>query len=519
MRFDTPLSTVWPAAIALALLVVFLVIGRRHFAVPRAWRAVAAIAIFVRLLAIPALDLHVFDGHEADYFDLFQGVVAPSRGGTVMVPPMQWFWWLLGQVLPAWPWLPVVIMGIISIAAIGLLAGAVGTLGGRAAGWAAAIVLVVHPTHAVWSTSAYNVMLPHFFGCLALFSVARISKRSGSLGVLPWITAGAAALMVGLRLDTASLGFVLAVLPLWIRPPSVSFFRRLGQLLPAGLTGLALAALAAWPLLWPGELPGAGDRVVSFAINVGLFDYYAPFDALSGASVVALATLLAFLARPRVTAVFVIFAVGHHLLLSTFDDFGSRHTLPTVISLVWIFGAAVVRLPKIGWTLTAIAGLLCSQGLQDLGERYYGGERAFSAVLDRPPWGALPRVQWPGGVDPACGWVVEDHRVRRGRVASHFNLIQPDEEASLRASDGCLRWCFDVQDWRWSSRGVRDRAIRLRHLFELRPEFVVEDASTGYACLAFNVGLRRFADGVSTLGTTTDHEHNNRANQPDSPLP
>ena len=54
-----------------------------------------------------------------------------------------------------------------------------------------------------------------------------------------------------------------------------------------------------------------------------------------------------------------------------------------------------------------------------------------------------------------------------------------------------LLWCADVQDWRWSSRGVRDRALRLAHLFDLTPAFVVTDSATGYGCVVMEVGERR----------------------------
>jgi hypothetical protein len=90
-----------------------------------------------------------------------------------------------------------------------------------------------------------------------------------------------------------------------------------------------------------------------------------------------------------------------------------------------------------------------------------------------------------------CGWVVEDHRVRRGPVRSHFNLLEPSEVAQLRGSEGCLLWCKDVQDWRWSSRSVSDRAQRLEHLFELQPVAVVVEPNSGYACLAMQIGSRR----------------------------
>jgi len=98
--------------------------------------AIASAALFVRLVVIPALTNHTYDGHEADYFDLFRGIAEPTRGGTVKVPAMQWFWWVMGQPfsnappeLPLLRVVPVLLMCVVSLVGIGTLAGAVGVLG------------------------------------------------------------------------------------------------------------------------------------------------------------------------------------------------------------------------------------------------------------------------------------------------------------------------------------------------------------------------------------------------------
>ena len=76
-------------------------------------------------------------------------------------------------------------------------------------------------------------------------------------------------------------------------------------------------------------------------------------------------------------------------------------------------------------------------------------------------------------------------------MASHFNVLDAAEAEALRGEGGCLRWCADVQDWRWSSRGVADRARRMHRLYELTPVAVVSEPASGYACLVWEVGPRR----------------------------
>jgi len=87
-----PWQTAWPAG--LALLLVLLLVLRLHRArdlpVPgRLWWSALGLFLAVRLFALPVFSRHSFDGHEAEYWDLFRGVSSPTRGGTVLYPAMQ----------------------------------------------------------------------------------------------------------------------------------------------------------------------------------------------------------------------------------------------------------------------------------------------------------------------------------------------------------------------------------------------------------------------------------------------
>ena len=100
-------------------------------------------------------------------------------------------------------------------------------------------------------------------------------------------------------------------------------------------------------------------------------------------------------------------------------------------------------------------------------------------------------------------------------VTLNGDALDPAEEAALRGPSGCLAWCLDVQDWRWSSRGVRDRAIRLARLFPLEPAAVVIDPTSGYSCLMARLGARR--QGPALLRETLDGY--GRGTQADPPIP
>ena len=92
---------------------------------------------------------------------------------------------------------------------------------------------------------------------------------------------------------------------------------------------------------------------------------------------------------------------------------------------------------------------------------------------------------------PNCTLIAEADPIAESPPLSHFNLLADREAEGLRARTGCLHWCPDVQDGRWSSRAVLDRAIRIESLYELMPLGMVREPLSGYACFLYEVGSRR----------------------------
>jgi hypothetical protein len=427
-----------------------------------------------------------------------------------MVPAMQWMWWLLGHVLPAWPKLPVLLMTVVSVGSIGAASGAMGILAGRTVGWLVAAMLVVHPAHAAWSSSAYNVMIPHFFASVAMLAVALSVRRDPEDSSLRWLCATSLVLSVATRMDSGTVGLLVVMWALTHRPAGSTLKKQLRSWVGPGVGTLVMAAACIWPMLWPGSLPGSGERALSLAINLTFFEPYFPRLGALGLCVGLVAAVIAVRRRPETAVPLLLAIISHHVLMATFDDFGERHTLVVAPFIAGLFGYAVVWSPRIGPWLFGTGMVVAMVGLQDQASRYYGSETDFISVLDSPPWADLPRLDLAQARDPDCGWVAEDARVAANPVVSHFNILRPAEEAEHRGSSGCLQWCADIQDWRWSSRGVRDRALRLAHLFELSPSHVVADPSTGYACLVMDVGHRIQLnpwsdDGIHPSASRSDH--------------
>ena len=511
MIWETPLGTVWPAFLAL---LVWLWAGRgvvREVRLPSGWWILAAVGVVVRLVWIPSMQMHQFDGHEAEYWDLFRGFREPSRGGTVMVPAMQWFWWLSGLVLPESHGLVILISVTVGLIAIGLYAGAIGQLFGARLGWVVGGLLACNPTHAAWSSSAYNVILPHMFGAVAVYAAAVSVRRVAGPGPWAWLAASSLALSAALRMDSATVSVLVVGLVLMVRPPSTSVLERVRQWFLPGTVSVMLTALCVWPLIWPGQLPGAGERGLSFGLNVNFFDVYHPFHTSLGWVLVAGASLFGVIRNFKKTLPFLLVLVVHHMVMATFDDFGERHVMVTIPALVGLVAIGMAEVGRLGWLGIVVVLAMQVADLQDLRERFYGSEDTYISVLNEPQWSDLPRKAWEPSLPGQCGWVAEDSRVARKPATSHFNLLNPAEEKTLRGENGCLLWCVDVQDWRWSSRGVRDRALRLAHLFSLRPAFVVAESTTGYGCVVMEVGPRRHSVTETNDGNHTTVPRGNQS--------
>lgn len=449
--------------------------------------ALAVAAAVVRLAVVPAWTRHGYDGHEAEYLRLFQGDRAPDAGSTALYPAMQAMWWGLGHLLPHSERIPVLIAVAVSLLSIALLAHAIATLATPTTGWIAAALLVLHPAHAAWSSSAYNVIFPFALGSLALWAAARRRGAADAAQLPLGLLAGAAlALTVATRVEA-----ILWAVPLLLDPRAA---RARGGLWPV-FGGLALGIASALPLLLESDLPGAGEHTLAFQMNSLWFALYGPWPILV---LLAAGAVIAWFRWPGVTAVAVVLAVSNHLLLSTFDDFGERHTLTALPAELWVLAAGGEALRRWGRAIPALAAVLFLVGLADLWGRYYGSDDAFEAALAHGAWARLPRVialagdhSPRGPLGDGCGWVGPDPRNPGDPQNSLFNLWNSDEADALREATGCLRWCADAEDWRWSSRGERDRALRLDHLYALHPYAVVEEPRSGYTCLAMEVGHRR----------------------------
>ncbi|MDG1480234.1 MAG: hypothetical protein P8R54_11620 [Myxococcota bacterium] len=493
--------------LAALLLLGALLIGRQHLWL--GWWAMPILVslVAVRLWALPVFTRHQYDGHEADHLSWFLEATPPAAADTLHYPLMQEWWWLCGVLLPADPRLPIILSAVIGALGVAALAGSIGLLAGRRAGAAALLVVGLHPEHIAWSSSAYNVILPNTLAAVGLLGVSLGRKLPESRWPLV-LSAASLALAISGRLE-----LIVAALPCGMLALSGegSVVERLRRWLPVLVVGGLLAAPGLLAVIGAGPLPGAEERPQSFSNNLMLLDYHAPYHQPLGGLLLLVGLIASARCWPRVTLALAPLVVVNHLLMAGFDDYGARHVLPSLLGIAWVLSAGAAALPRLlGGSLVLGALGLSVAGIFEMRDRFYGGEEAFMALLDGPAWAALPR--WNEPPDEDCGWIAEDERVAAEPVRSHFNLLSASEADRLRGADGCLRWCLDAQDWRWSSRGVRDRAIRLSRLYDLHAEAVVLEQTSGYACLVMRVGER--STGASPLA-----EWHGRGHSADTRIP
>ncbi|MFT5587052.1 MAG: hypothetical protein ACI9VR_004657 [Cognaticolwellia sp.] len=433
------------------------------------------VVLFVALLAsavVLPLSRIVVEGHEAEYLEILLGQRGLDAGDAAGMPGMQFLLWGLGRLG----------VGEQGAQAGSLLFGglacmswsaAVGRLAGRWVGLAAGLSLALWGNLAAWSSSVYNVVLPFFFVCLAFWALSLLLDGEEPVGA--GLLAGAAAgLAVSLRLDTlwvAPAGLLLVVLA---KPGGWRMWMP-GLLLGAGIAGGSLLAVRG-----SGEVPGSGEWANSFAMNAGLLVYFEPFQRLWVLPAVLTGLGLGLRQRWRVVLPLVVLLLSVHFAMAGFNDYGSRHLLGAGLTLSAGLGLCTTR--RLAWVPLAIAGLGLVSSLVDTRLRFYASEEVFAQALspELPTWSPKDL----GG----CALISEDARIApEGQQLSHFNLWDADELASLQAQHGCVLWLMGLQDYRWSSLAVRDRALRLERLYDLEPLAVVTNPEDGYVALVFRV--------------------------------
>ncbi len=479
--------------------------SRRHLA---ALALILLAAWGIRAWIIPALTGHVFDGHEADYFDVWRHAVPQPdfayRASRTLRILYRWVgplfggsgWWLVVLHLAASLLIPVMVWSWLS-----------DLTGSEEAGLWAGALLAADPVLGFWSSSAYNILLPCLLSVATLTALEPGLQRAGAATVAFALTcwAGAVALRPEAVLLTVPVGWRLVA------------SRRVVMALPTRLVTVGVPLLGLLAYLVEGQQTavggeGAGSLLAMFRRQVLLFDYLTPYNTWPCVVVlmVSIVAVWAGLGRRRwVVGYLLATAASQHAAFAAFDDYGYRHTLVIRLSLAALVGAGIACLhqrvdeamsqcrvrkwcrflaaPAVSWAVYAASLVPLLDGVLDIQRRYYASSETF--YRSDPRFRTLPPLE--PATYSGCVWVAESDCLDVGVRASHFELFDADRLSELEAlSHDCILFAYDRENFQASSRSIHARAVKVARFFHLEPVGKVAEPERECYALVFRVKRR-----------------------------
>jgi len=201
-----------------------------------------------------------------------------------------------------------------------------------------------------------------------------------------------------------------------------------------GLAGLPVAA--ALVLLLPGPAPS--DPLLSLAANLPMLRYIGP--------PILLLSLIGLRER-RAWGLLGLTALGH-VLGATFADLGARHELLGAVALCALGGVAAARTHHVVGVVLAVGLAWDTAAIR---AAWHTPSAPEAASLELPP------------PDGRCLEVSGEPPIPGQPIPSHLAPVAAEDTARCRV------WGEEDQHAAWTSRGLRDRALRIRTLYRLTP--------------------------------------------------
>ena len=362
-------------------------------------------ALVVRLGWMPTWSRLVFEGHESLYRDAFLG--ESVRASTQAYPVLCRIYQTLGQFTQDERALVVFSAVVGALAVLGSAVWVGRIITPRAGLWTGVLVTLL-PEHVAWSTSAYNVILPH-------------------------------ALLVWALVVRGRWGFILCALAVSMRVELVLLTPLVGlRGLLGGLSGVGV--LIAWGV----GFAHVRDSGLAFDFNWPMIRYLGPPVLL-----LAFAGLRSINAWRLLAIAFWVHAVG-----AGFDDYGSRHALLGGVVLCGLVASS--RMVWIPVAATTLLGLETMQLTQSWNASDDGAVAAEAKALSAPPAG--------------CVEVTDEPPVNGQALPSHVRFFR-DEIDSSCVMWGEEFWHRSWSSRGLMDRGVRMKTLyRMKPVGALKPQ-------------------------------------------------
>ena len=390
-------------------------------------------------------------GHEALYFEISQGIQSLQPPDTLHYPTQQILWWFLQ--LPV-RFLPEGLGPLLVSAGIPVLFSKLFSHSHNT-NWKGFLWVVTLPAFLDWGCSYYNVLPPVLFALLFLLGIQRSYR---------YITLFSGFLLLGSRIEW------IVVLP----------FIFLGSFSKKETTILTIVLSFWWMfLIWifDQEIPGSGERWQAFFTNISLTNYLDIYSHLGFAWVIFAIFLHQRLPKKQIAGL-LIWCFSVHIFMSTFNDYGFRHVFP-----IWLGIGYIIVHSKTVWIPVICAHLFTAIQHYQL---HYADEMAwakYTQELSIP--NTLLTLSLQEVQDIGCARIAESDIFQQEPVLSHFNLYNVSEYQDLQQEHGCVQWCLEFNQWRWTSLGVSDRNHRINNMYHTKILGLIKEKEQ--SCVLYDV--------------------------------
>ena len=389
------------------------------------------LSFFTLLIYHYPLDECEHIGHESFYFELSLGVQSLQAHDTLHYPSQQVLWWF-AHFLPIHDFIPV--LPLVISALVPIIFSLICNYDSSPKRFLPAILWsLTLPSFLDWSCSFYNIVPPLLF---ALLFVLGLQKNNMKLSMISGL------LMLGGRIE-------------WVVVVPFIFCSSLCKKKQGILTTLLLLWLCLLIFIFDQDIPGEGERWQAFIINLPILSYLEIYSNI-GFLLLCASLFYRQTLSLRSSISLISWCIAVHFLMSSFNDYGSRHIFP-----IWfVIGFIIIRSENI-WFAAVLLHII---GVFQHHKIHYASHDIWKNHLTQFSSSKKLSLSEAGN----CARIAESDFFKQKPTLSHFNLYSIDEYNRLQESFGCVHWCLEYEQWRWTSLGVSDRNSRINEMYNTR---------------------------------------------------